>query len=87
MISAHHPCRQCGACCIAPSISSLDKPAGIRCPHLTSGHTCSIFGAASRPDVCSSYPPGEECGNSFTEAMEILTRLETLTSPARGEDQ
>ncbi|HRE18664.1 MAG TPA: YkgJ family cysteine cluster protein, partial [Rhodocyclaceae bacterium] len=27
-------CREgCGACCIAPSISSLNKPAGVPCRH------------------------------------------------------
>ncbi|HPH01646.1 MAG TPA: hypothetical protein PK297_01645, partial [Spirochaetota bacterium] len=79
-------CRQCGACCIAPSISSLDKPAGVRCHHLTDRNTCSIFGSTNRPAVCSSYAPGTDCGHSFLEAMEKLTRLETLTSPVRTDD-
>ena len=43
-------CRvNCGACCIAPSISSViplhsfGKPAGVRCLHLDNENKCSIF--------------------------------------------
>jgi len=39
----------CGACCIAPSLSSSipgmeqGKPAGVACIHLTSGYVCAIL--------------------------------------------
>src|SRR5690606_40832938 len=39
----------CGACCIAPSISSAipgmpnGKPAGVRCLHLTDANYCGLF--------------------------------------------
>ena len=28
-------CSRCGACCVAPDIAALDKPLGVRGPHLT----------------------------------------------------
>ena len=47
----------CGACCIAPSISSpipgmpRGKPAGVRCVQLDDANRCRIFGDAARPGV------------------------------------
>src|SRR5215210_2105952 len=80
-------CRSgCGACCIAPSISSPipgmpnGKPAGVRCVQLSDDNRCSLFGKSERPAVCVSLRPSEEmCGNSNQEAMERLTKLERLT--------
>ncbi len=80
-------CRNgCGACCIAPSISSpipgmpAGKPAGVRCVQLDDGNRCRIFGDTSRPAVCSSLQPGPEmCGDSSAAAMAYLTWLETST--------
>lgn len=76
----------CGACCIAPSISSPipgmpeGKPAGVRCIQLDEQNRCMIFGDASRPAVCSSLTPGSEmCGDSDAHAMRFLTWLETST--------
>ena len=53
-------CRMgCGACCIAPSISSpipgmpQGKPAGVRCVQLTDDNRCAIFGQPERPKVGS----------------------------------
>ena len=34
-------CTRCGACCVAPDIAALDKPLGMRCPHLTPENLCS----------------------------------------------
>jgi len=77
-------CNKCGACCIAPSISSsipgMDggKPAGIRCIHLTSEKKCGIYNI--RPDVCRNFTPTRElCGNNFTEAYNNLSKLEEMT--------
>lgn len=79
----------CGACCIAPSISSPlpglpeGKPAGMRCPHLTEGNLCALFGEPTRPDVCLRFRPAPDvCGQSNGKALWILTRLEQLTSDA-----
>ena len=74
-------CRaHCGACCIAPSISSLNKPAGVRCVHLTADFRCAIFGRPERPAVCNSLRPSPEmCGASAREAWAALARLERAT--------
>jgi Fe-S-cluster containining protein len=82
-------CRaQCGACCIAPSITSpipgmpQGKPAGVRCVQLTDDLQCRIFMSPERPKVCSSLRPHREmCGEHADEAMMILTQLERDTRP------
>lgn len=78
----------CAACCIAPSISSPipgmpgGKPAGVRCPQLTTDNLCRIFGRAERPQVCRNLRASEDmCGVSNTEAMERLVVLERVTRP------
>jgi len=77
----------CGACCIAPSITSViplhpqGKAAAIRCLHLDVDNKCSIFLDPSRPLVCSGFQATEDaCGSSKEEAMAILTEWEILTS-------
>jgi uncharacterized protein len=78
----------CGACCIAPSISSPipgmpgGKPAGVRCAQLTPDNRCALFGRPERPAVCNSLRPSAEmCGRSDQEAMIRLTLLERATAP------
>ncbi|WP_394788903.1 YkgJ family cysteine cluster protein, partial [Rhodoferax sp.] len=64
------PCRPgCGACCIAPSISSAipgmpgGKPAGVHCVQLDADLRCRLFGLPERPAVCASLAPTPEmCG-------------------------
>ncbi|MGZ3235837.1 MAG: YkgJ family cysteine cluster protein [Burkholderiaceae bacterium] len=81
-------CRStCGACCIAPSISSAipgmpnGKLAGQRCVQLGDDQRCKIFGHPDRPAVCSSLQPSHEmCGENRVDAMAFLNRLESLTS-------
>lgn len=80
-------CRHnCGACCIAPSISSAipgmpnGKPAGVRCIALTEQNKCKLFGKPDRPKVCISLKPSNEmCGDSQIEALKYLDMLEELT--------
>jgi Fe-S-cluster containining protein len=80
-------CREgCGACCIAPSISSPipgmphGKPSGVRCIQLTEDNRCRLFGKPERPRVCISLRPSEEmCGQSQGEALEYLLKLEEET--------
>ena len=82
-------CRSgCGACCIAPSISSpipgmpQGKPAGVRCVQLTSDYRCAIFGDPRRPAVCASLRPSPSmCGVDRTAAMHALANLESATRP------
>jgi uncharacterized protein len=84
-----HACRPgCGACCIAPSISSPipgmpeGKPAGVRCVQLGDDLRCMIFGSPLRPACCSGLQPqAEMCGTSREEAIVWLTRLEAQTQP------
>jgi uncharacterized protein len=78
----------CGACCIAPSLSSripgMDngKPAGLRCVQLTPDNRCRLYGLPERPPVCSSLRPSPEmCGDTMEEALERLAELEELTRP------
>ncbi|PKL16258.1 MAG: hypothetical protein CVV49_17230 [Spirochaetae bacterium HGW-Spirochaetae-5] len=78
-------CNQCGACCIAPSISSIipetgrNKPAGTRCVHLSTEMKCSIY--TKRPAVCRDFTPTVDlCGKDFDEAFANLQKLEILTS-------
>jgi hypothetical protein len=86
---AGHACRpDCGACCIAPSISSPipgmpnGKPAGVRCVQLGDDLRCAIFGQPERPACCSGLQPQTDmCGASRSEAIAWLTQLETQTQP------
>lgn len=78
----------CGACCIAPSISSpipglpAGKPAGMRCPQLTDDLRCAIFALPQRPRCCAGLVPSAEmCGTRRDEALAWLARLEQLTTP------
>lgn len=78
----------CGACCIAPSISSPipgmpdGKPAGVRCVQLSLDNLCLLFGKPERPAVCSSLPAMLDiCGASRVEAMELLSAMEIETAP------
>ena len=76
----------CGACCIAPSISSPipgmpdGKPAGVRCIQLTEDNRCKLFGLPERPAVCVRLRPSEEmCGTTCEEAYAYLIHLEEIT--------
>ena len=77
----------CGACCIAPSISSPipgmpeGKPAGVRCVQLDEANRCRLFGDPSRPAVCRSLKPEPAmCGTSSDAAMATLAAWERLTA-------
>ena len=52
-------CTRCGACCVAPDIAALDKPLGVRCPHLGPDLLCAVYDR--RPEVCRSYEPDALC--------------------------
>jgi Fe-S-cluster containining protein len=78
----------CGACCIAPSISSPipghphGKPAGVRCAQLSADHRCLLFGQPQRPAVCANLRPERQmCGDSAAEAFAYLNALESATAP------
>ncbi|MCL7462948.1 YkgJ family cysteine cluster protein [Pseudomonas sp. NW5] len=81
-------CRMgCGACCIAPSISSPipgmpeGKPAGVRCIQLDERNLCRLFGSPERPAVCSQFvADASVCGDSAAQALRILDEWEQLTA-------
>ncbi|HQR35467.1 MAG TPA: YkgJ family cysteine cluster protein [Blastocatellia bacterium] len=85
-------CRpDCGACCIAPSITSPipgmpnGKPAGVRCVQLAEDNRCKLFGLPERPPFCAGLQPSEEmCGENAEDALQRLNRLEILTAPTAG---
>ncbi len=82
-------CRSgCGACCIAPSITSpipgMDggKPAGVPCVQLDEHLRCRLFGDPRRPAFCGGLQPSAEmCGDTREQALRFLTRLDLLTRP------
>lgn len=80
-------CRsQCGACCIAPSITSplpgmpAGKPAGVPCVNLTEDFQCALFDDPRRPDFCANLQPNREmCGENRDQAIRFLDSLDQLT--------
>ena len=80
-------CRKCGACCIAPSITTAipnmprGKPAGARCANLDDRNECTLYGKTGRPAFCIGWKPmSEVCGHGFEEAMTRITILENATA-------
>jgi Fe-S-cluster containining protein len=82
-------CRpDCGACCIALSISSAipgmprGKASGETCCQLDGQLRCRIFGESGRPACCAGLKPSREmCGDSREAALEYLYWLEAVTRP------
>ncbi|HEX4878507.1 MAG TPA: YkgJ family cysteine cluster protein [Limnobacter sp.] len=80
-------CRpRCGACCIAPSITSPipgmphGKPAGVPCVQLDEQMRCKLFGKPERPGFCGGLQPQVDmCGNSREHALAWLAQLEKDT--------
>ena len=78
----------CGACCIAPSITSPipgmpgGKPAGVRCVQLDDANRCRVFGKPERPAFCGGLQASREmCGDTREQAMMWLGSLERATAP------
>jgi Fe-S-cluster containining protein len=82
-------CRSgCGACCIAPSITSPipgmpdGKPPGVRCVQLSDDLRCAIFGRSDRPACCAGLQPSDEmCGDRREYAMLWIARMDEMTRP------
>ena len=77
----------CGACCIAPSISSPipgmpnGKPAGVRCIQLSDENLCQLFNDPRRPQVCLNFKAEAQiCGDDNPFALKVLTELELVTA-------
>lgn len=78
----------CGACCIAPSITSPipgmphGKPAGIPCVQLDDAYRCRLFGRPERPLFCASLRPEPGmCGDDRGDALQRIAILELATLP------
>jgi hypothetical protein len=49
-------CDGCDLCCTAVGVAEIGKPAGVRCPHLTSaepGHNCGLY--PEHPTSCQQF--------------------------------
>jgi len=75
--------KKCGACCIAPSITTpmpnmpAGKPPGVRCANLNDTNECTLYGQAQRPAFCAGWQPTPElCGGGFDQAMKNVAILE-----------
>lgn len=81
----------CGACCIAPSISSplpgmpRGKAPGERCVNLDPAtFLCRLWGTDTYPEVCRRFAADAAvCGASRAEALDLLAVLEVASSPDR----
>jgi len=78
----------CGACCIAPSITSPlpgmpeGKPAGVPCVQLLPDMRCAVFGQPERPAFCGGLQPAADmCGDHRDAALLWLTQLDASTAP------
>ncbi len=82
-------CRSgCGACCIAPSISTpffgmpAGKSAGVACVHLSEDMRCALFGDSRRPALCDAFLPEETlCSDNREDALISLTSMEIASAP------
>jgi uncharacterized protein len=80
-MDCHTPC---GACCIAPEISSAlpnmpdGKPAGIACVNLGPDLRCQTYDI--RPAVCRDFSAtAYTCGTDHGDALKLLGELERQT--------
>jgi hypothetical protein len=71
MSAAVTACRRCGTCCVAPDITALAKPPGVRCTHLDESGLCRIY--PERPAVCRGYRPDELC--TLVDAPTLTERV------------
>lgn len=77
----------CGACCIAPTITSPipgmpnGKPAGERCVQLSDDKLCLLFGLPERPDFCERFQAAADiCGSDRQQALRLIYALELETA-------
>ncbi len=46
----------------------MDKPLGLRCPHLTEENLCSVYDR--RPEICRNYSADEVCERIAAPTLE-----------------
>ena len=83
-------CTRCGACCVAPDISALGKPLGVRCPHLLPNNLCAIYDR--RPQICRDYQADELCQRIEAPTLQervakYLALFDLTDEAARREDE
>ncbi|MFN7134117.1 MAG: YkgJ family cysteine cluster protein [Myxococcales bacterium] len=76
-------CTQCGACCVAPDIAALDKPVGLRCPHLTEQNLCGVY--ERRPQICRDYAADEVCRRIEAPTLDERVRRYLALFELQGE--
>jgi len=57
---------------VAPDISSLAKPAAVRCVHLDDDNRCLDY--EGRPSVCRGYRPDDLCRRIAAPTMDERVR-------------
>ena len=69
-------CLHCGDCCTRFYIAELDKPAGVRCQHLTEENLCKLWDKKERPEVCNKHDyPASVC----PIGLQALRKTEEVT--------
>lgn len=70
-------CKMCGVCCTAYSISSLNKPAGIKCNEQLDDGKCGNY--ENRPQVCKDFKADDFCilisTLTFKEKLYIIGKV------------
>jgi uncharacterized protein len=69
-------CTSCGACCVAPDISTLGKGLGVPCIHLGEDLLCTIY--EMRPAICRSYQADAFC--DLIDAPTLKARVHKYLS-------
>jgi uncharacterized protein len=65
-------CLMCGDCCTRFEIPEINKPAGVRCQHLSDNNHCYIYHYLERPDVCRKHDyPADVCPVGLSKAKEV----------------
>lgn len=67
-------CNMCGVCCIAYSISSLNKKSGEPCKYLLDNGKCSNY--ANRPQVCRDFHADYLC--YFLSSLPKKEQIEVI---------
>jgi Fe-S-cluster containining protein len=68
---------------VAPDIAALDKPIGLRCPHLTDDNLCSVYD--NRQKICRDYAADDFCKQ--IEAPTLDERVAKYLAFFRLEDE
>lgn len=82
MAENNNTCFTCGACCIAYSISTLNKPAGVPCDKLLQNGKCGDY--TNRPQVCRDFKADNLC--VFISTLPLDKKTEILQQIYRQDE-